>query len=169
MKSLLSVLLLSVLAASAQAKQVDSDRVLVGEERGRKIYGIKHSENFELVCDVSSTENGEWKDFKLWIDRDFNLKPGEGAQTKNFRIALALPNKQRVGGFVGFEMPIVSASVGRCLELCLLIQTVTVEDDVDVKRTYSVKEVGPDSYTVLGVTDTGLEDVKGTCKANEVP
>jgi hypothetical protein len=163
------ILLLTLVATVSSATGIE-DRELLDTVNGVNIYGVTHTENFELACEVESLEDGKWAKGRMWIDQDFNLSNSKAPAAENYRVAYGLPSKNAIVGIVGIELPVQSLAMGRCLKYCTSIEVLTLDEKDPTKTALlQVEEVGSNSYSITSFDKNGTVEIKGSCQANEVP
>ena len=143
------------LAQSAFAvSDLSDDRV----EIAPGVYGITHTENFEIVCKMKN--KGDKLPSKMFLDTDFSAK-------SPYRLATSFPGGGRFMGMVGAEAKIVSSAKGRCPGLCLQLTIASPEGE---KASVLFNQDPITGQKTVVVTNLSKNEVmaKGTCTENEV-
>lgn len=151
------ITLLTVLALTNVAfatSDLSDDRV----EIAPGVVGIKHTENFEIVCDTKSKKEDITQ--KLFLDTDFS-------SSAPYRLAAGFPGGGTVMGLVAAEAKVVESAKGRCPGLCL---SLTIESNEGAKSSVVFQEdllSGRVSVTAIDLSTNKVTD-EGECRANEV-
>ncbi len=143
-------------AADAPAVPVEAvDRLEVAPG----MFAILHTEKFEYVCDVESTQGTDVVKHKAFFDIDFEEAPG-------YRFAVGFVGGGKVAGMVAAEVPVVSVTRARCPGLCLEATVKSNEDGTLVLLNFAEDQIT--KVITLSSTEAGKTEVLGTCRKNEV-
>lgn len=113
-KTIFTTAILVGLMVSSNLLAQTNDREHLGDNGGLPIYGLKHSNNFEIECKVKVIESDSQSyDATMWVDTNFQLKTGGVAKKENIRVALSFPDDAVLNGYVGVEVNVTDYLVGK--------------------------------------------------------